>query len=165
MGANGGAEAAIIGAGVSLGGQAIQQQANDAQMTMNAEEYRIASIGEEQAATDTLQRGATAASLARMKGSQTAAKQGVAYAASGVDQSTGTAAAVQTSTNALGEYDALIASNNATREALGHKAMAGQLSRKAVREIQNRYAARTAADIKAGTTMLEAAGSAAGQSK
>ncbi len=57
----------------------------------------------------------------RMLGGKTAAAQNVAYANSGVDASTGTAAAVQANTAAQTELDAQTVKNNAAREAWGFK--------------------------------------------
>lgn len=57
----------------------------------------------------------------RMLGAQTVAKQKVAYANSGVDPTTGTAAAVQSDTAAMNELDVQTAKNNAAREAWGFK--------------------------------------------
>lgn len=97
--------------------------ANDQQLA-NEEGYADA------AAADSLHRGGTAAGLARMDASKLSAEQNVAYANSGVDASTGTAADVQASTNALGEYNAQVIANNAAREAWGHKATAQSVTLK-----------------------------------
>jgi hypothetical protein len=75
----------------------------------------------ERQVVDAQVRGAQAAGVTRMQTSQLVAKQRQAYAAGGVDASTGTAADVQTSTRALGELEAEKVEFSAMREAWGHK--------------------------------------------
>lgn len=74
------------------------------------------------AATESLRRGALEAGQVRSEGSQLQAKQNVAYANSGVDATVGTAATVQAATKSKAELDALTVENNAAREAWGYKA-------------------------------------------
>ena len=76
---------------------------------------------EERSAVDANQRGAVLAGLARMRGSKLASQQQVAFAAGGVDSSVGTAADVIAETALMTELDADTISNNAAREAWGHK--------------------------------------------
>ncbi|MGH9811527.1 MAG: hypothetical protein ACRD4T_00175 [Candidatus Acidiferrales bacterium] len=88
----------------------------------------------EQAAADARIRGGMAAGRARLKRGQLLARQKVAYAASGVDPTVGTPAAVQASTDALGELDALTIEANAAREAWGLGRQGQQLKKQADRE-------------------------------
>jgi hypothetical protein len=74
-----------------------------------------------EAATDAINRGVLEAGGARMAGTAMAARQAVAYSASGVDETVGTAANVQLATRAAAELEALTAENNAAREAWGYK--------------------------------------------
>jgi hypothetical protein len=67
------------------------------------------------------EKGRFEAGKLRMSGAMLAAKQKVAYAASGVDSTVGTAASVQANTAALTELDAMTAENNAAREVWGYK--------------------------------------------
>ena len=87
----------------------------------NSKELERSARLEDANAVDSLARGAIAAGQARMRGTLLGAKQRVAYAASGVDASTGTAAGVVASTGIYSELDARTLSNNALRESLGHK--------------------------------------------
>lgn len=85
----------------------------------------------EMKASDSMARGYKEASLARMRAAGIADKQRVAYAASGVDGTVGTAARVQADTEAMGELDALTLQNDAVREAWGLKRAAGKMGRQA----------------------------------
>lgn len=91
----------------------------------------------------------------RTKGSELAAQQGTAYAASGIDQSMGTAAAVQADTAAMSEVDAQTIRNNAAREAWGYAVDTQQEAEKA-------KAGRDAAGRKAVGSVLTGFGQAAG---
>lgn len=75
----------------------------------------------EEAAADAVRRGGREAAGARMAGSAAAAQQAVAYDASGVDSTVGTAANVQAGTKAQAELQALTIENNAAREAWGYR--------------------------------------------
>lgn len=99
-------------------GKTAQFQLNEDQRNIQLSEY---------ASADALARGGTAAGLARADASKVAAEQKVAYANSGVDASMGTAANVQAATVAGGEYDAMVASNNAARESWGHDQVTARL--------------------------------------
>ncbi len=77
-------------------------------------------------AADAQARGNRAAGQLRLEASQLGAQQKVAYAASGVDATTGTPAEVQGFTRAVGELDAITTSNNAALEAWGLRREASQ---------------------------------------
>jgi hypothetical protein len=83
----------------------------------NVENRRLSEF----AARDALQRGAVEAGQARIAGSKMAGRQKVAYAASGVDPTVGTAAQVQAETAATSELEAATIENNAAREAWGFR--------------------------------------------
>jgi hypothetical protein len=78
---------------------------------------RAASVGQLEAQ----QKGSFEAGKLRMLGSQMIAKQHTAYANSGVDPTTGTAASVMADTRLMSEADARMAENNAAREVRGFK--------------------------------------------
>lgn len=118
---------AIAGIGLAVGGTALSMHeenvaAQDAahQANVNA---RIADLR----ASDALSRGARAAGILRTRTSKLVARQRVAYANSGVDESVGTPAQVEAATRAQGELDAQTAKNNAAREAWGYESGAIQL--------------------------------------
>ena len=73
------------------------------------------------ATADAFRRGSQEAGDIRQGGAKLAARQHVAFAASGVDASVGTAADVISSTAAGAELEALTVENNAAREAWGYK--------------------------------------------
>lgn len=66
-------------------------------------------------------KGAYESGKARILSASTAAKQKVAYANSGVDPTSGTAADVQADTSALGELDAQTLAIKAAREVYGYQ--------------------------------------------
>jgi hypothetical protein len=93
----------------SAKGQAAQEDYNDA---IKALDYNAAR---------TSQKGTLEAGNIRMAGSRLIAKQKVAYANSGVESTTGTAAAVQADTRGQVELDAQTEANNAAAEVFGFK--------------------------------------------
>ena len=76
------------------------------------------------AAEDTLARGDKTSSQVRREGKRVKGAQRAGFAGQGVDVNTGTAQAVQDSTETLSEMDALTVKNNAWREAWGYKTQA-----------------------------------------
>lgn len=84
-------------------------------------------------ASDELARGALEAGRIRQKGSDVAAQQAVAFAASGIDASTGTPAALGDSSRIFAELDVATAKNNARRAAMGHQAASKEDHREADR--------------------------------
>lgn len=105
---------AVASTGLSLIANEQETQAKEKEAIENA---RMA----QRAAVDALQRGAREAGQSRIETSRLVAQERVAYANSGVDASSGTAAAVQVDTRVLGELDAKTLQNNAMREAWGFR--------------------------------------------
>lgn len=120
----------IISAGFGLAGDAVQLTNSRQNRIAGNAAFAQAKGWETNDAVDALRRGALAAGLQRMKGSQVVARQRVGYAASGVDSTVGTPADVASGTEAFNEFDALTIENNAAREALGHKRTVQQLDQK-----------------------------------
>ena len=117
MGMAGGIGDMIQGAfGIGMAGEEANAE-HRASITQRDREIRAANAAIESAQ----QKGAFEAGRLRVMGTQLAAKQRTAYAASGVDATTGTAAAVQADTAALNELDAQSAAINAAREVWGYK--------------------------------------------
>lgn len=81
------------------------------------------------AAADAIARGEVESGKARREGTQLIAKQRVAYATSGIDGTSGTAAQVAAESRAMSELDAQTLRNNAMREAWGFKQKAKQIRR------------------------------------
>lgn len=90
------------------------------------------------AAVDALDRGRLEAGFTRAAGTQLQSSQRVAYQASGVDQSFGTAANVQADTAAHIELQARTIENNAAREAWGFKTYGLKYGQMAANEAQRR---------------------------
>lgn len=93
----------------------------NAEHRANNEQLRRERSQADRAIEGAIEKGAYESGRQRIMGAQLGAKQRTAYANSGVDASTGTAAAVQADTSALSELDAQRASVNAAREAWGYK--------------------------------------------
>jgi hypothetical protein len=85
----------------------------------------------ERQADDAIARGHEAELRAGRQGKQIIGAQRAAYAASGVDVSSGTPAAVEADTQALSELDALTIKNNAALEAWGYRVQAADYRTKA----------------------------------
>lgn len=90
----------------------------------NMEELRRSADMEESNAVAALRRGAIAAGRRRMAAAQLGGQQKLAYAASNIDASSGTAAQTQDSSRAYAELDAETARNDARAVAFGHKEQA-----------------------------------------
>lgn len=88
-----------------------------------------------------LQLGTWQAGRIRQRAGEIAAAQRAGYASSGVDESVGSAAQVQAGTRAQGALDALMAQNNAARQAWGYKVTSQQYRNQAqADDISGRYA-------------------------
>lgn len=123
----------LAGTGVQLMGQQEESAFNQVQALQNAQLAEFA-------AADTVARGNREAAFQRMEGGDLVGRQKVAYAASGVDPTVGTAAAVQADTRARSEMDAMQIENNAAREAWGFRTTGKQYKREAQQEtIRNNY--------------------------
>lgn len=98
----------------ALPAAAAAQQANN-------DQYNRERVQADTAISQAQEQGAYASGRARIQGGQLAAKQRTAYADSGVDATTGTAAQVQSNTAALSELDAQQASINSAKQVWGYK--------------------------------------------
>jgi hypothetical protein len=112
---------AIIGAGLNLFKSGIAWQASTSDATNNQLELERQARLEDALAVDAVVRGKLAAGRLRQRGQQLAGKQRLAYAASGIEMTSGTAVDVQAGTQAMVELDAMMLENNAAAEAWGHK--------------------------------------------
>lgn len=115
------AAASIAGGAISMANQAAADEKNKKELEKAVQSQNAARV-------DALVRGSAMAGQLRMQGAQLAAKQRLGYLASGVEASSGTAAAVVGSTGLYTEMDATTAINNAWREAHGHEQQAGRYS-------------------------------------
>ena len=96
---------------------------------------------------DALQQGASQAGRVQLQAGQLEGQQRVAYALSGVDASSGSAAATINSSRLFSELDAATARNNAMRAAMGHRRAQDLLDMKAGqlrRDFRNNQTRRTA---------------------
>ncbi len=119
--------ATFLGA-IVKGGQLIAEtEADNAASAIQSREWNRAMRSEQAQAVDALARGGNAAGAARMRASRVLGQQRLAYAGSGIDATSGTAAQTADSTRIYGELDAATARNNAYREALGHQTAVMQL--------------------------------------
>jgi hypothetical protein len=80
-------------------------------------------------AQDAIKRGDEGAGRVRRDASMIKGEQRAAYAGQGVDVGSGTAAAIQTETDVVGELDAQTIKNNAWREAWGLQGQADEVQR------------------------------------
>lgn len=110
----------VAGTGLELSAEIQESDAKRAELRHNA---RLADL----AGADATARGMAEGGRERMKGSQSVARQFVAYANSGVDPTQGSAARTQEWTKAVSELDAQTIQNNAAREAWGFKAKADEM--------------------------------------
>lgn len=117
--------AALIATTVVSGGISAYQQQQQGEFQQAMAE-RNADIQEMQA-QDARARGVRAGEEQRQRARQVAARQATGLAASGLDISSGTSLDLFSETATLGEYDALVAENNAAREAFGYNTRAGNL--------------------------------------
>lgn len=102
----------VAGGGANVAGGILEGRAAERDALAKKQEA-------EMAARDAMARGVQEAGRARTATSQLIGEQRVAYAASGVDPTQGTAAKTQADTRMVGELEALLVENNATREAWG----------------------------------------------
>ena len=115
----------IIGGLLKFGVKMAQWAADDAafqeQSAIQSQEWNRARIAAEAQAADALTRGASQAGRVRLQAGQLEGQQRVAYALSGVDASSGSAASTINSSRLFSELDAATVQNNAAREALGYR--------------------------------------------
>jgi hypothetical protein len=93
----------------------------NAESDANRRQYVREHAAANEAITGAIERGEFESGRLRMQGAMTAAKQKTAFANSGVDASSGTAANVQADTYGMGAKDAQQAQINAAREVWGFK--------------------------------------------
>lgn len=110
----------------------------------NVARLELAAQQEAANAVLTMQAGGIEAGKVRMKGSSIIAQQRVAFGASGVDGTMGTAADLATSSRLMSELDAQTTLNNAARQALGHKLTAASYQQKIGDLAQDKQAQDTA---------------------
>lgn len=104
-----------------VAGTLLQAKAEgDAAAAKSQADRTNAQLAQQQAAS-VIQLGQWQAGRIRSRASQMEATQRASYAAAGVDENVGSAAQVQAGTAAMGELDALMAENNAARQAWGLK--------------------------------------------
>jgi hypothetical protein len=120
---------AIAAAGVQLVGAGMQMYDNSVAETQRAENANYNRHLALDAAADSIARGFQDSARTRMAATQTIARQSVAFGASGVDGSVGTAAEAQGATRMMSELDAKTQENNAFREAWGFQTKAQQIRR------------------------------------
>lgn len=95
-------------------------------------------------AEDATRRGDVEASRLKKDAQRLQGSQRAAYAGQGVDVGSGTAALIQDETGTLGEMDAVIARNNAWREALGYRVEASDIaSRSRMQTAASRFERRS----------------------
>lgn len=126
--------------GLASAGAAAQAGEEDAQ----AAEQNARNAG--LLASDAIQRGEQEGGRIRMMASRMIGEQKVAFAASGVDSSTGSARELQGDTRMMSELDALTARNNAAREAYGLR-LQGQQYRDQARRSRQRGGNQAAGTI------------------
>lgn len=113
-------------------------------------------------AYDVQRRGTLLGAQTRMKGAQLAGKQTLAYTASGVDASVGTAANTTASSAMMSELDALTEENNAARQAYGHQRVSQNYARQADQLGRAITARATQRDMEQASAWLSFAGSLGG---
>jgi len=141
---------------------AVGEAEDDKALQENFLQLNRAALREDALAADTLRRGSFVAGLKRMEGTATIAQQKVAYEASGVDSTSGTAAQVAASTRIVSELDAKTLENNAVRAALGHTEAATQHRNEWKAQVRARDARRTKRALDTASSFLNVIGGAAG---
>lgn len=145
-----------IAAGVSLLGNIIggagQKSQADAQAAADEANARLL----RQRALEVQQEGQRQSGRARMAGSQAISGQKVAFAANGVDSTSGTPLALMADSRMMSELDAITLRNNAAREARGLQTQAYGLERQA-------KAAHRAGNWALGGSIIGGLASSAGQ--
>lgn len=121
----------LLSIGTGLVGSALTADAQAREGQQNAAELERSARQAEAARLDALRRGQVAEARKRMEVGEVRGAQTVAFAASGIDGTTGTAAQVGLATERIGELDALTIRANAVREAFGHKETARGLGMRA----------------------------------
>lgn len=148
-----------IKAGTDIAAGIVKSNADQSAFALNTEQLRRAALNESANAVLTMQAGGIQAGKLRMEGSKVVAAQRVAFGASGVDGTTGTAADLATGSRLMSELDAQTAINNAARAALGHTQTAAQLALQQKALAQQYDAGQTANFINTGSKLVSDVGS------
>jgi hypothetical protein len=122
---------ALFSIGLNMAGGLIKGQAEKQAAEANAQTADWNAGIADQAAADAIARGSVKEGQIKLAGSEVASKQTVALASSGVDTQAGSSVTTAETTGGLSALDALMARNNAAREAWGYKVQASQYRRQA----------------------------------
>lgn len=145
----------------AVAGAAAGEAEDDRAMQANFLQLNRAAQRQDSLAIDALARGSWAAGQQRQEGSRVVAEQKVAYEASGVDSTVGTAQQVSDGTRMMSELNAATVMNNARREALGHSEAAQQYRDEWAAQVRARDARRTERAMRVGASFLSVIGGAA----
>lgn len=149
---------AFLKTGTDFAKYAIESEADAKASDLQAREYERAMRTIQAQRVDALTRGAGEAGQIRMAGSALEGKQRLAYAASGIDATSGTAAQTIESSAVFSELDAATAVNNARREALGHRLSEIKLIDENQRRAQARINRATSRDMELAGSYLSVLG-------
>lgn len=138
----------LLGGGLSGIGAKQQADAQAEADLANARALRLRAL-------EVMQQGQRQSGQARMAGSKAIAGQKVAFAANGVDSTSGTPLSLMADSRMMSELDATTLRNNAAREARGIQTQAGQLEKQAA-------ATRRAGNWSLAGSLIGAAGQSAG---
>jgi hypothetical protein len=106
-------------------GAAAKSEENSQKMMQARENQKMAN----QASAEVIANAGREGALMQLQGTKLAARQAVAYSASGVVSSVGSAALAQQSTRDITERDVQMTRNNAAREAWGLRKQAGRFDK------------------------------------
>lgn len=149
---------AMIQYGAQVTANGLANDADREALSDNLAEYYRAKAYARLQEVDALSQGAQQIGAIRTQASLLEGQQRVAYAMSGIDASSGSAAANIGSSRLFAELDAATARNNAAREALGHRRSIDILdlrARDARRSFRSGQAKRTAEDAAAAGSVLQ----------
>lgn len=127
----------LLSAGASLIGGIAAADANAREGEANAAELERSARQAESARLDAFRQGQLAVGRKRLETGRVMGAQAVAFAASGIDGTTGTAAQVAADSERMGELDALQLKANAYREAYGFSEQARGLRLRAAQTRRN----------------------------
>ena len=146
-----------------IGGQTFMQaQAAKDQAAMEGALFDMNRRNADIMAEDAIERGEKGAQDHRRKTKRLIGAQRAALAAQGIDVNYGSAAGIQSETQALGERDALTIRNNAWREAFGFRSQADSLRLQSEFSKSAAKSARTNTLVTGGLRILEVGRSAYG---
>lgn len=165
-------EPTTILAGISLAttvvGGVMSAQAQRQQAAQEASQSYYAAgiarnnqIAANHAANDAIERGKVDRARAAIAAKQTVGAQRAALAAGGVEVNSGSALDLQVETTRLGEYDQLVAMNNAQREALGFRTQGANFGGEVGLHTSAAQNSLTSGQTKATASLIGTAGSVA----